>query len=282
MTEEKVKRPASQYYWGDWWKDKALHSCSQPARGLWHEMNCLMHEGEPYGHLTVNGKPMTTAQLANLCRISASKAKTLVEELEGAGVFSRAADGAIYSRRMVRDELLRETRAEAGRQNGIKGKEFGALGAEHGAKGGRPRTTENPGETPPPEPREKPPQNPHPSSSSSSASSSSASAFFTQGEVVGGAAQTLTPPPPYLGERNEAGIPKAAKVLLAQGWELPEPWGNDAEALGFTPPEILRESEKFRQYWVSGNGAGTRRSVKGWRQSWSNWLGKAEASRRFP
>ncbi|PJX23863.1 hypothetical protein CAP48_12370 [Advenella sp. S44] len=33
-------------------------SCSLAARGLWHEMMCLMHESEPYGHMAVNGKPM--------------------------------------------------------------------------------------------------------------------------------------------------------------------------------------------------------------------------------
>jgi hypothetical protein len=98
-----------------------------------------------------------------------------------------------------------------------------------------------------------------------------------------GPAQTLPlSPPEFLGEKNESEIPKRARVQLAIAWELPERWGNDAEALGFKPAEILREAEKFRQYFVSGKGAGTRRSLKGWRQSWSNWLGKAERDRRFP
>lgn len=93
-----------------------------------------------------------------------------------------------------------------------------------------------------------------------------------------GAAQKAPAPPPpaFLGDKNLGDIPQRAVVPLSPQWELPEAWGNDAEALGFTPPEILRQSEKFRQYWVAGKGAGTRRSLKGWRQSWSNWLGKAE------
>jgi len=131
---ERKKRPASQYYWGDWWKDKGLHSCSLTARGLWHEMNCLMHEGEPYGHLTLNGRPMTVAQLANQCRISASQCVKLLRELEDAGVPSRTADGVIFSRRMVRDEAARNARAEGGKAGG----EHGSKGAEHGSKGGRP------------------------------------------------------------------------------------------------------------------------------------------------
>lgn len=99
--------------------------------------------------------------------------------------------------------------------------------------------------------------------------------------VLSGAALTLLPPPPaYLGEKNEPDIPAKARVPLSPEWELPTAWGEDAERLGFTPPEILHQSEKFRQYWVAGKGAGTRRGVKGWRQSWSNWLGNAERFRR--
>lgn len=63
---------------------------------------------------------------------------------------------------------------------------------------------------------------------------------------------------------------------LPKGWELPEEWGADAEALGWKPNEIIRESEKFRQYWTTGKGAGSRKGERGWRQSWSNWLAKAE------
>jgi hypothetical protein len=75
-------------------------------------------------------------------------------------------------------------------------------------------------------------------------------------------------------------ISKRALVALAAEFELPEAWGLDAEALGWKPAEILKESEKFRQYWTSGKGAGQRRSVKGWKQSWSNWLSNAERYKR--
>ena len=155
---DRKKRPASQYYWGDWWKDKGLHSCSLTARGLWHEMNCLMHDGEPYGHLTLNGRPMTVAQLANQCRISASQCAKLLRELEDAGVPSRTPDGVYFSRRMVRDEASRNARAEGGKL----GAEHGSKGAEHGSKGGRPAGSKGGSETPL-DAGEKPP----PSSSSS-------------------------------------------------------------------------------------------------------------------
>ncbi|MGJ7611124.1 MULTISPECIES: hypothetical protein [unclassified Variovorax] len=171
MTEaDKTKRPASQYYWGDWFKDVALQSCSLPARGLWHEMNCLMHQGEPYGHLTMpNGKPMEPLQLGNLCKIGPALCRKLIAELEGNGVLSRAENGTIFSRRMVRDEDLRNRRAAGGKE----GAEHGIKGAEAGSKGGRPKQVKGGYETPLPGFEEPPPSS---SSSSSSSNTSGANA----------------------------------------------------------------------------------------------------------
>lgn len=88
-----------------------------------------------------------------------------------------------------------------------------------------------------------------------------------------------SPPPPFDGLNAEVLNGKSI-VNLAPNWELPDDWGEDAEALGWQPGEVLREAEKFRQYWVAGKGLGKRRNVKGWRQSWSNWLAKAAENRR--
>jgi uncharacterized protein YdaU (DUF1376 family) len=83
-----------------------------------------------------------------------------------------------------------------------------------------------------------------------------------------------SPPPDFNGTNAEALNGKAV-VKIAACFELPGEWGLDAEQLGFSPREVSIEAERFRQYWVSGKGAGTRRSVRSWRQSWSNWLSKA-------
>jgi uncharacterized protein YdaU (DUF1376 family) len=88
-----------------------------------------------------------------------------------------------------------------------------------------------------------------------------------------------TPPPPFDGT-NAGALNGRHVVAIAPHWELPADWGEDAEALGFVPSEVMREAEKFRQYWAKGKGAGKRRNVKGWRQSWSNWLAKAAENRR--
>jgi hypothetical protein len=76
-----------------------------------------MHEARPHGSLLVNGKPVTAARLANLVGGGVAEVEGFLAELEEAGVFSRDADGALYSRRMRRDE----ERAAVNRVNGRAG-----------------------------------------------------------------------------------------------------------------------------------------------------------------
>jgi hypothetical protein len=173
-----MKRPAFQFYPADWRKDAALQSCSLCSRGLWAEMMCIMHECDPYGTLSVNGKPMGAPQLSRLVGESEKGVKKLLQELEDAGVFSRDSEGRIYSRRMVKDEYVRNIRAEGGKA----GSEHGAKGAEHGKKGGRPPKNKGGFETPLAGDEEPPP-----STTSSSSSSTSMGSNTVRSEVeVGG------------------------------------------------------------------------------------------------
>ncbi|WP_404711504.1 hypothetical protein [Sphingomonas sp. MMS24-J13] len=157
------KRPAFQFYPSDWRNDAGLRLCSMGARGLWMEMMCLMHDGSPYGHLTVLGRPMTPDSLARLTGEGPAAIKRWLGELEANDVCSRNDEGVIFSRRMVRDEQIRDARAAGG----IAGAEHGSKGASHGAKGGRPRK-----EKPPLGGEERGVSKPSPSSSSSSPSPS--------------------------------------------------------------------------------------------------------------
>ena len=113
-----MKRPAFQFYPADWRKDPALSACSLAARGLWIELMCIAHEGDNYGHLSINGKPMTTQQIARMVGESLALVTKLLSELEDANVFSRDEQGCIFSRRMVKDERIRNVRAESGRLGG--------------------------------------------------------------------------------------------------------------------------------------------------------------------
>lgn len=90
-------------------------------------MLCIMHQGTPYGHLTLPAtgedgrkdvlRPILPHILARMVGTSTEDVQRLLEELESAGVFSRTEDGVIYSRRMVKDERLRESRANGGIQS---------------------------------------------------------------------------------------------------------------------------------------------------------------------
>jgi hypothetical protein len=110
-----MKRPAFQFYPGDWLHDAALRTVSVAARGLWIDMLCFMHQADPYGHLMVNNKVISEDNLARVVGSPVRTVKSLLRELEGAGIFSRSPDNlAIFSRRMVRDEAIRTRRAEGG------------------------------------------------------------------------------------------------------------------------------------------------------------------------
>lgn len=113
-----MKRPSFQFYPADWRKDPALSACSMAARGLWIELMCIAHESDNYGHLSINGKPMVTAQIARMVGESPNVVSKLLGELDDAGVFSRDEQGSIFSRRMVNDERIRNVRADAGRLGG--------------------------------------------------------------------------------------------------------------------------------------------------------------------
>jgi len=107
-----------KFYPSDWRAEPRLRNCSLLARGLWMEMLALMHESERYGHLLINGKPPTDRQLAVQAGATVDEVKTAIVELEAEGVFSRDRNGAIYSRRMIRDEKKAEHARKIGKKGG--------------------------------------------------------------------------------------------------------------------------------------------------------------------
>ncbi|SRR6266404_152842 len=118
MTKrETAKLPWMKFYPADWRADPALRMCSLAARGLWMEMLSIMHEADPRGSLLINGNSIDAKQLAGLCGAPPRETIRLLSELEAAGVFSRANDGTIFSRRMKRDD----EKAERDKANGKTG-----------------------------------------------------------------------------------------------------------------------------------------------------------------
>ena len=114
--------PASQFYWGDWQRDTGVRLVSLAARGLWFDMLCIMHRGQPRGHLTTpHGKSITPIELARMVGAPASQVKALLKELGDAGVYSTADDGTLYNRRMVRDTSAREAYLAEQSEKGRRG-----------------------------------------------------------------------------------------------------------------------------------------------------------------
>lgn len=114
-----MKLPAFQFYPGDWRKDPGVQSLDFHDRGVWFEILCLMHESESRGKLTLNGAPMPESALARLLGLDKQILTTTLTTLLTYGVASTCEEtGAIMSRRMVRDEYIRQVRAEAGKKGG--------------------------------------------------------------------------------------------------------------------------------------------------------------------
>src|SRR5689334_7338633 len=81
------------------------------------EMMCIMHQGTPYGTLTLHKKPIAPSVLARMVGASTSEVSHLLTELEAARVFSRTSKSVIVSRRMQRDDLVRKARADGGQKS---------------------------------------------------------------------------------------------------------------------------------------------------------------------
>jgi hypothetical protein len=119
-----VKIPSFQFYPGDWLKDPALRRVSKASKGLWIELICLSFECEERGVFSTNGIPWPDEDIAAAVGGDRSENLKLLHELLEKGVCSRTAPpknggfGAIFCRRVVRDEQLRQKRIAAGKLGG--------------------------------------------------------------------------------------------------------------------------------------------------------------------
>lgn len=110
-------QPFIKWYPTDWRADPRLRMCSLAARGLWIDLIGYMHEGAPYGHLTINDEIPTLPDIAALVGRPIGEVRKAMAELEARQVYSVDDDGRMFSRRMVRDKA----KAEKDRENGKGG-----------------------------------------------------------------------------------------------------------------------------------------------------------------
>lgn len=117
MPRSEGRSPGFFFFPGDWLRDP-ISRASLAAQGLLLRLLMLMHEGEPYGHLTTpTGKPIALETVAKTLGIRPQTVRKLMVELDDFGALSRTENGVLYSRKMVRDY----DKSLQDKQNGQKG-----------------------------------------------------------------------------------------------------------------------------------------------------------------
>jgi len=113
-------RPAMQWYPDDWLEELSLKSCSLAARGLWADLLNRMWKSPERGTLLkANGEIPSVEQIALWESRPLAEVEQALNELQREKVCSTRRDGAIYNRRMVREEEQRLNKVRAGRASGI-------------------------------------------------------------------------------------------------------------------------------------------------------------------
>ena len=88
-------------------KDPNLRRCTPAARGVWMDIICLMFECEERGVLASANRPWTDEEITAAISGPAHVVRSCIRELLDKGVAYRNQSGAIFSKRIVRDEHTR-------------------------------------------------------------------------------------------------------------------------------------------------------------------------------
>lgn len=102
------KLPAFLFYPNDWRTDPNLCRVSKSARDTWMDMLCLMFFSEERGVLVSGDLPWSDEEIAGAIRGDHTANLRDIEVLLEKGVAVRDTRGAIFSKRMVRDEQDRQ------------------------------------------------------------------------------------------------------------------------------------------------------------------------------
>lgn len=107
------KYPWFKFFASDWLADPALQSCSLAARGVWADLLSLMYRCASPGVLAdEDGGAWSDARVVGSVRGNPSEVRAALNELLDRKVARRNPSGAIYSKRMVADCLVRDTNAD--------------------------------------------------------------------------------------------------------------------------------------------------------------------------
>lgn len=128
--QKRGKWPFLRFATGDYWNDPGVQSLDHWDKGVWLEILFLMHQSEERGKLVLNGRAMSDPEIARALGLqlngveyyeagefSRPLSKTLATIMEKA-IATRDENGALTSRRMVKDTALHDMAVETGRRGG--------------------------------------------------------------------------------------------------------------------------------------------------------------------
>jgi len=111
--------PAMPFYAGDWLKCPEVQALRLDHQALWFKMICFMWESIDRGVLVnPGGIPYKKEEIIRMCGLDNDMSDIWLTILKDSQVYSIRDDGAIYSRRMVRDEENRKKWSANGKKGG--------------------------------------------------------------------------------------------------------------------------------------------------------------------
>lgn len=116
---KKDKIPPMPFSTADWLRCPELKVLAPDVRGLWMDMLCYMWESSERGvMIKPNGEIYSKDEIVRLLGVDNSGTGAWLDALIDAQVCAVRDDGAIYSRRMVRDAEISNKRRMAGKRGG--------------------------------------------------------------------------------------------------------------------------------------------------------------------
>lgn len=98
-----IDKQGFTFYPQSWLDDAKLTHCSLAAKGMWIDLLCHMHNGDPYGHLVFNSKVLSKEDVQKLLRITNQEVFDIAwqELLNKKIILQEHGSGAYYSKRMT-------------------------------------------------------------------------------------------------------------------------------------------------------------------------------------
>lgn len=116
------KEPGFYFYNGEWKRETSLALVTKAAKGCWMDMLVLLSECPVRGKFAhADGRPWTREEISTAiglgaCQTDISENMRCIDELLLKGVCSIDKRGAIFNRRMIRDQKIREKDAARQRE----------------------------------------------------------------------------------------------------------------------------------------------------------------------